>query len=157
MASTIRIRTSPGDRPLVSRETWIGLGVTALALAAMVVDHLIGDDPGLEDPPTFMVASGLSLALAAFVFGRVVPQASAASAKRAARDGLACSVLAVVPGIATLWLGLPFVLAGGGLALGLRARRQERGHRATAAVAIGALVLLVGAGVYAVQAIDKLA
>jgi hypothetical protein len=58
--------TGEGD-VTVSRETWIGIAVTVLALVAMAVDHLMGDDRGLEDPPTFLVASGLSLALAAFL------------------------------------------------------------------------------------------
>lgn len=142
-----------------SRETLIGIGATAVAVAAMAVDHLMGDDPGLEDPGAFLVAAGLSLGLAAFLFGRVVPRAKAATApaERAARDGLICSALAIVPGIATLWLGLPFVLAGGGLALGLRARREKPSPRATAAVVVGGLVLVGGAGVYLAQAIDKLA
>ena len=150
--------TGEGDST-VSRETRIGIGVTVLAIVAMAVDHLMGDDPGLEDPPMFLIASGLSLALAAFLFGRIVPQAKKAIAptERAARDGLVCSMLAVFPGIATLWLGLPFLLAGTGLALGLRARQERRSRRATTAIAIGALVLLAGAGAYAAQAIDKLA
>jgi hypothetical protein len=36
-----------------SRETLVGVAATALAVAAMAVDHLLGDDPGLEDPPAF--------------------------------------------------------------------------------------------------------
>ena len=121
----------------------------------MAVDHLLGDDPGLEDPPTLLLCCGLTLALAAVVFGRVVPRARAGDRRRAARHGLACSVLALVPGVAALWLGLPFVLAGGGIALGLRARGT--GRAATAAIVIGGLVLLLGTGLYAVQAVDKLA
>lgn len=80
------------------------------------------------------------------MFGRVIPRAKAA-AERMARDGPICSALAIVPGIATLWLGLPFILAGGGLALGLSARREGPSRRATAAIILGALV----------QAVDKLA
>jgi hypothetical protein len=34
----------------VSRETAIGIAATVVALVAMVFDHLLGDDPGLEDP-----------------------------------------------------------------------------------------------------------
>lgn len=140
-------------------ETRIAVGVTTLAIVAMAVDHLMGDDPGLEDPPMFLIASGLSLALAALVFGRVIPRAKAAAlpVERAARDGLICSGLAVVPGIATLWLGLPFILAGGGLALGLFAQREKPSGRAIGGIVIGTLVLLAGAGTYVVEAIDKLA
>jgi hypothetical protein len=141
----------------ISREARIGIGVTALAILAMAVDHLMGDDPGLEDPPAFLIASGLSLALAAFLFGRIVPRATkTAPPERRARDGLICSVLAVVPGIATVWLGLPFILAGAGLALGLHARQERPSRRATAAIVIGALALLAGTGGYAALAIDKL-
>lgn len=137
----------------------IAAGVTVLAIVAMAIDHLMGDDPGLEDPPTFMLASALSLALAVLIFRLVIPRAESAAvpAKRAARDGLICSVLAVVPGIATLWLGLPFILAGGGIALGLSARRNEHSRAAIAAIVIGILVLVAGAGAYLVEAIDKLA
>ena len=65
--------------------------------------------------------------------------------ERAAGQAAACSWLAVVPGIAVLWLGVPFVLAGGGVALGLLARRSERPRLATAAIVVGALVLALGA------------
>jgi hypothetical protein len=111
-----------------------------------------------EDPPTFLIASVLSLALAAFLFGRVVPSAITAAGPggRAARDGLICSVVAVVPGFAMLWLGLPFVLAGAGLALGLAAWRQQPSKRAGAAIAIALLALAVTTGAYVVEAIDKL-
>ena len=132
----------------------VAVGAVTLALAAMTVDHLLGDDPGLEDPPMFLISSALSIALAALVFGRIVPRAVAAH--RASRDGLILGAVAVVPGLATLWLGLPFVLAGGALALGLQAREAEPSVRATAATALGALVMLGAAGGYASLAIDKL-
>lgn len=149
-----------GVFPLLSvRDIAIAVGATGLAIVAMGVDHLIGDEPGLADPPTFLIASGLSVALAALVFGRVIPRAKApvAAAEREARDGLICSVLAVIPGITTFWLGLPFILAGGGVALGLSARHHAPSGRATAAVIIGSLVFVGGAGAYLVQAVDKLA
>lgn len=144
---------------MASQEGGIAVGATVLAIVAMAVDHLMGDDPGLEDPPMFLIASGLSLALAALVFGRIIPRAKAAAApaERTARDGLICSALAIVPGITTLWLGLPFILAGGGLTLGLSARREGPSRRAIAAIILGALVLLGSAGAYLVQAVDKLA
>jgi hypothetical protein len=149
------------DRPFTtvrrpsSRDTRIGVVVTALATGAMAIDHLMGDDPGLEDPVMFAVAAGLSVALGAFLFGRVIPRAIAAA--QTARDGLLCSALAVVPGIGTLWLGLPFVLAGAGVALGLHARRAGSGTRSIAAIGIGALVLVVATGAYLVQMVNKLA
>jgi hypothetical protein len=44
------------------------------------------------------------------------------------------------------------VLAGGGIALGLLGRRSERRRLATAAVVVGAIVVVFGAGAYAVAA-----
>jgi hypothetical protein len=63
-------------------------------------------------------------------------------------------VLAVIPGIALIWLGPPFVLAGAGIALGLLGRGGERGVRAYAAVVIGAAVILLAAAAYAVGGSD---
>src|SRR5688572_22050562 len=88
------------DQP---RETRIAISVTLLATAAMAVDHLLGDDPGLEDPPMFVIACAVTVGLALLVFGRIVPRARVAG--REGRDGLILSIVAVVPGIATLWLG----------------------------------------------------
>jgi hypothetical protein len=31
----------------------------------MAVDHLLGDDPGLEDPPTFLISAAIILVIAA--------------------------------------------------------------------------------------------
>jgi hypothetical protein len=151
-----RATASLGLRP--SLEAAVAAGSTLLAILAMAVDHLMGDDPGLEDPPTFLIASGLSLALAALVFRYIVPRARAAARPgRAARAGVILSAVAAVPGIAVLWLGLPFVLAGGGLALGLRERRTAPSRTATAATLLGALVLLFATAVYVAQAVGKLA
>ena len=63
-----------------------------------------------------------------------------------------CSLLAV-PLLALLFLGLPFPLAGAGIALGLLGREGTRRRIATAAVAIGALVIALGAGAYVVALI----
>ena len=56
---------------LKSRENVIGAAVTALALVAMVFDHLLGDDPGLEDPVAFLVSAAFVLFTAGIVFGVV--------------------------------------------------------------------------------------
>ena len=138
------------DRPM---EKGIAISVTLLAIAAMSVDHLLGDDPGLEDPPMFVIASAVTIGLALLVFGRIVPRA--ATANRAGRDGLILSIVAVVPGIATLWLGPPFVLAGGGLALGIHAWRAHD-RRGAMAIALAVLMLGFATIAYAVQFADKL-
>lgn len=151
-----RRETPDGDG--LSREIAIGIAAVALVVAAMAVDHLLGDDPGLEDPPAFLISSGLSLALAAVLFGVVVPRTKRDAAGRA-RSGdraIACSVLALLASPLSLWLGLPFVLGAAGVALGLLGRGGERSGRATTAVAIGAIVVLLGAAAYIVEAVRKL-
>jgi hypothetical protein len=129
----------------ISREAWIALGVTALAIVAMAFDHLIGDDPGLEDPPAFLISSGLSVALALIVFLLVIPRVKAGPkpADRAAKYGIVFSALAIVPGLGLSWLGLPFVLAGGGIAMGIAGRPGARKRLATAAIVVGLLALVL--------------
>ena len=131
-----------------SRETGIGIAAALYAVAAMAYDHLVPGDPG-----GFLIGTALSVVLAAALFAWLVPRAKT-TAERAANTGLACSALAVIPGIALIWLGLPFVLAGSGIALGLVGRGGERSGRAAAAVLIGAGVLVLGAAAYAVGGSD---
>ena len=123
----------------ISREAAIGFAVTTLALVAMAFDHLVGDDPGLEDPVAFAISAALTLITAAIVFGVVVPRAIPEPAG-AAKRGFGLSLISVL-GIALIWLGVTFVLAGGAIALGLVGRRGARARLATAAVVIGLVVL----------------
>src|SRR5829696_5905898 len=97
------VRSDQTKRSLAA-ETRIGLSVAALAVAAMVLDHLI---PG--DPVAFLVTSALALAVAAAIFGHVIPriQANPAASTLAASRGAWCSLLAVLS-IPTLFVGLPF-------------------------------------------------
>jgi hypothetical protein len=129
----------------ISRETAIGIAVTALALVAMVFDHLLGDDPGLEDPIAFIVAAVLTIACAFVVFGVVVPRTkgSAAPADRAATRGGVLAVVSVLS-ISLIWLGVTFPVAGGTLALGLLGRDSSRRRwLAYLAIVIAAIVLVV--------------
>ena len=138
----------------ISRDTTIGLAVSAVAVGAMAIDHLIGtesepgDEGGLADPPAFLMSTGVSLALAAILFGVVVPR-SVRNSERVARNALLLSGLSV-PAMALLFLGVPFPLAGAGIALGLRAREASRSRPGTAAVVVGAPVILLAAGAYVV-------
>jgi hypothetical protein len=139
----------------LSRETWIGVGAFAVATAAMAIDHLIGNDPERADPfpvdpAAFLISVGLAAILALFLFGRVVPRAKARDADpdRTAVNAAIFSGLALVPGFALLWLGFPFVLAGSGIALGLLGRRSRRRRIATAAVVVGAIVVVLGFAAY---------
>jgi hypothetical protein len=131
-----------------SRETGIGAASALFAVAVMAYDHLVPGDPG-----GFVIGSALSVVLAAALFAWLVPRSKSSEA-RAANTGLVCSTLAVIPGIALIWLGLPFVLAGSGIALGLVGRRGERRGRATAAVLVGAGLFVLGAAAYAVGGSD---
>jgi hypothetical protein len=110
----------------------------------MAVDHLA---PG--DLPAFLLSSGVSVALAATLFGWLVPRtkASSAAADLAAKRGFVCGLLGV-PSFVLLWLGVPFVLGGAGIALGLLGFTGGRRRIATAAVVIGTIVVLLGAGAY---------
>ena len=67
----------------------------------------------------------------------------------AARRGIVVSVLAALS-MPTLFVGFPFVLGAGGVALGLLGRNGRRHRLATAAEVIGALVVLFAIGVYVV-------
>jgi hypothetical protein len=122
-----------------------GIGVT-LGLAAMAVDHLLGDDPGLEDPPTFFISAAVILVIAAVLFGLIVPRA-----RDRRRAGLIVAIVSVLS-LALIWLGVPFAVAPAAIALGLRGD----GRLATAALVIGAGVLFLATGAYIYQAIDKL-
>jgi hypothetical protein len=72
-----------------------------------------------------------------------------ATGNRAAKVGLVCAVLGLV-GVLAFWLSLPIVLGGLGLTLGLEGRRRASteggGRQALAAIIIGALAFVVGAG-----------
>ena len=136
----------------------VGLATLLVAVGAMAIDHLVGtertDDDGLVDPAMFAISVALSLAVAASLFGWLVPRERRRGPERAARSGLVCSIVSVVPGIAFLWVGFPFVVAGAGLALGLDGRRGTRRVESGAAIGIGGLVLVLGAVAYVVAAVS---
>lgn len=149
--------SGPPARERVSGETIIGIGASALAVLAMAVDHLLEDGGGFAaDPAAFGIGVGLSLALAAVVFGRVVSRARAVGPESAAKRAIVCSLLAAVGLVTLLWLGLPIVLGAGGMALGLIGRRGERRRLALAAIAVGVIVVGLGTSAYVWQAVDKL-
>ena len=129
-----------------------------VAVGAMAIDHLVGtersDDDVLVDPAMFAISVVVSLAVATLLFGWLVPRERRRGPERAARSGLACSIASVLFGIAFLWVGFPFVVAGAGVALGLEGRRGRRRGEAAAAVVIGGLLLVLGAAGYVVAAVS---
>ena len=131
----------------MSRIDWVlaGAGV-ALGLAAMAVDHLLGDDPGLEDPPAFLISAAFILVIATVLFGGVVRRA-----RDRRRVSFFLALLAVVS-LPLVWLGVPFAVAPAAIALGLRGE----GRLATSAIVIGVVVLLLVTGGYVYSAVDKL-
>ena len=128
----------------ISRETAIGIAATALGLVAMAFDHLVGDDPGLEDPIAFVVAAVLTIACAFVVFGIVVPRTKRDTAL-ADRGATRAGVMAIVSvlSISLIWLGVTFPIAGGTVALGLLSRGGSRRWLALSAIVISSVVLVV--------------
>ena len=131
----------------VSTQGAIGIFAGVLAVGAMAVDHLIHGDAA-----AFLVTSAIALAVTWLIFGRVIPRtkASPAAAVLAAKRGMLLSCLAVLS-IPTLFVGLPFVVGSAGVTLGLIGRDGDRRRLATAAITLGALVVLSSVGVFAVQ------
>lgn len=131
-----------------------------MAIAALAVDHLLGndrdsDDGGLVDPGAFAITSVLSLLVAVLLFGVVVPRSAARGPERAAGVALVLGVVSVVPGLVSLWIGIPFVVAGAAVALGLHGLGGQRRGRAYAGLALGGVVIALGAAFYVAGAIAE--
>jgi hypothetical protein len=146
------------DRPDETNERIVAVLALLITCGAMAIDHLVGTEGGEDDsfpvdPAMFAIALVLSVAAAGLLFGWLVPRQRRRGPERAARTGLVCSVLSIVPGVAFVWIGFPFVIAGAGLALGLEGRRGTRRLEATVAVVVAALVLGLGALAYLIAAI----
>ena len=123
------------------RSLAIGAAVTTLAIVAMAFDHLRGDDPGWEDPPAFFISVAICLAVAIGLFGVLIPRLRT-DPNRAAKWSLGVGVLSVLS-IALIWLGVPWILAGSAIALGLIGRGGNRSRLATAAIVLGAFTLVL--------------
>ena len=123
------------------RSAAIGLAVTALAVVAMAFDHLRGDDPGWGDPPAFFISVAICLVVAIGLFGLLIPRL-ARDPDRAARWGLGIGVLSVLC-MVLVWLGVPWIVGGSAIALGLIGRAGSRTRVATAAIVLGAITLVL--------------
>ena len=134
--------------------------MSALALAALAIDHLIGtagerdngDDFPIA-PAAFVISAAVTLVLAVFLFRVIVRRAAGETADRAPRKAITCAVLALAA-VPLLFLGLPFPLAGAAIALGLHGRAAIRPGAATAAIVIGGIVLGLCSLAYAVTLVS---
>ena len=119
-------------------------GIAALLLLIGMPVGWLGGETSTGDVIGFIVATLISLALLALVFLWLLPRERAAG--RAARTSLILAIVSLVL-IFVFWTGLCFGLAAGAVALGLSAREApppaEGRGKATAAVVLGALVLLL--------------
>lgn len=135
--------------PISARSSWyVASGVLLLTTALLAWDHLIGnegdsDDAFPVDLGAFVLSMALVLALAVLVFGILVPRALHAE-DSVARYALIMAAVAVITAPFLTWLGLPQVLAGGGLALGLAARASGHSRAGTVAAVLSLLVLAFG-------------
>jgi NO-binding membrane sensor protein with MHYT domain len=127
------------------RDTLVATAVAILLIVAMAIDHLIGtesegdDESTLADPGAFVLSVIVSLVLLVVLFVFVVHRTR--TPEDAAKRGVVCSLLAI-PTIALTFLGLPFPLSAAGIALGGRGRTGGRQVVATAAIALGSVIVV---------------
>ena len=130
------------------RDLSIAAGLVLLALVLMAWDHLWGNQDGSDDsvpvdPVTFVLSLGLILRAAGVVFLVTVPRAARAPEK-VHRGALWHSGVAAVLALPASWLGFPAVVAGGGIALGLRALGGKHPRLALVAILLGLVVVVLG-------------
>jgi hypothetical protein len=139
-----------------NRETAIAIGVSALGVACMAIDHLVGtasergeDDSFPVDAGAFVLGSLLIVVLAVALFGRLVRRAVRNEPDRAIAKAIAVTVLAVLT-LPVLFIGVPFPFAGAGIALGLHARTGSRRWLAEGIVGVDVLLLALATVAYVV-------
>jgi hypothetical protein len=137
---------------------WGGAAVTALA--AVFFPHLEAvknedrplwelwphDREGLVLVPLIIL---VTLALFAFLGGWAWRASS--TSNRPARVGLVCGILGLV-GVLAFFLSAPIILGGLAVTLGVEGRRRAgaegRGTQALAAIVLGAIAFVIGAGIW---------
>jgi len=124
----------------------IASAVTLLAVGLMAWDHLWGNERGPGDsfpvdPATFFIALALIVITGLAVFGFTVPRALR-TPESAGRTALIHSGSALVVALPGSWLGFPTVVAGGGIALGIKALAGTHRRLAIAAIVVGLLVIV---------------
>jgi hypothetical protein len=125
--------------------------IAAVAAVLLLIGMPIGyltDNPSTGDVIGLIVLTLVSLGIMAAIFLWFVPRelVAAEGVNRPARTGLILGVVAFVT-VIVFWTGLPFPLGAGAVALGLAGRelapRAGDGGRATAALVLGALAVLL--------------
>lgn len=128
----------------ITNERLIGPLVAAVALGAIAVANFVseGENGGAA---AFAVSAVIVIAVAALLFGRLLPRARAGA--RPGRTALIMAVTAVVL-LAVFWSGLPQVVAPAAIALGLAAPRSGESIAAvvlaTVAYALSLVAVVVG-------------
>jgi hypothetical protein len=146
---TERMSSPAATPPISGTNAWyVASGVLVLIAALLAWDHLIGNEGDSGDAfpvdlGAFVLSFALVLALALLVFGILVPRALHAEGS-VARYALIMAAVAVVTAPFLTWLGLPQVLAGGGLVLGLAARATGHSRAGTVAAVLSLVVLVFG-------------
>ncbi len=138
----------------MSRAISIGIASAIGAAALAAYATLGGAEPNPDQVRTLPYVIGFTLVMAGIMFGLVVPWAErrpqALRTNRPAKAGLVTSFLGLLT-IVAFWSGLPVILGGAGVALGMagQERAAEAGRRrlALAAIIVGALAVLLGVGI----------
>ncbi len=135
----------------MSREAAIGVVSTLAAVALAVYAVLGGPNVQQHQVDTLPYVIGFVVAIAAIVFGLVVPWAKRrGQGNRPATAGLVSSVFGFLTVVA-FWSGLPLILGGAGIALGLegqdRSAAAGRPGLARTAMVVGALAVVLSVGI----------
>lgn len=134
----------------MTREAAIGIVSTAAAVALAVYAVLGGPNAQQHQVDSLPYVIGFVVVVGAIVFGLVVPWAKRrGQGNRPATAGLVASMFGFLTVVA-FWSGLPLILGGAGIALGLegqdRSATAGRPGLARTAMIVGALAVVLGVG-----------
>ena len=125
----------------IKQERIVAPLVVVIALGSLAVANFVGtegEDGGLGP---FAITAVVTLAVAALVFGRVVP-----GARNGARPGRTALILAALATLTLVafWSGLPQVLAPAAIVLGMSAPRSRESIAAVTLGSVAYLLALIG-------------